>query len=84
MLVESEVENDVSLIVYSLEDMVVGQQVEGDKPIISLHALFGTEGFQTMRVQGKVKNQNMVILVNIGSTHNLVDQGLIKKVRWNL
>ena len=76
MLVKSEVDNDAEPEKFfdcldSLDDTVGGQQDEGHRPIISLHALFSTEGFQTMRIQGHVKNQNMVILVDTGSTYNL-------------
>ena len=89
MLVESEVENDVepdefSDCVESLEDPSGGQQGEGSRPIISLHALSGTDGFQTMRIHGHVKNQKLVILIDTGSTHNFVDQTVIKRVGGHL
>ena len=85
MLVESEGDNDAeheefSDCLDSLDDSSGGQQGEGDRPIIALHALFGTDGFQTMCIQGSVKNQKLVILVDTGSTHNFVDQSVIKRV----
>ena len=64
--------------------MVGGQQVDGDRPIILLHALIGIEWYQTMRVQGKIKNQTVVILVDTGSTHNFMDQLVVRKVGWNI
>ena len=45
---------------------------EGLKRVISLHALLGTGDSQTMRLQGRVKNFFVVILVDSGSTHNFI------------
>ena len=42
-------------------DELGNNQKEEPIPVISLHALIGTTGYHTMRVQGKIKNQ----LVNI-------------------
>ena len=50
-----------------------------DNLVISLHALIGINGYHTMRVQGKIKNQLVSILVDTGSTHNFVDQKIVKK-----
>ena len=58
--------------------------MESDKPVISLYALFRTKGYQTMRVQRRIKNQTVVILVDTGSTHNFMDQAVVKQVGWNL
>ena len=55
----------------SMEEL--GQNV-GDQPTISLHALIGTNDYQTMRMQGKIKNQCLIMLVDTGSTHNFIDQ----------
>ena len=41
---------------------------EEDTPTISLHALTGTTGYHTMRVQAKIKNQLINILIDTGST----------------
>ena len=53
MSVESEPDNDVEIEEFSdcvdyLEDLTGAQPVESDKLVISLHVLFGTEGYQTM------------------------------------
>ena len=55
MLVESELGNEADIeefsdCVDSLEELGSSQASELDKPIISLHALFGTASYQTMRV----------------------------------
>ena len=89
MLVESEVDHENEAEEFSdcmdfLDDPTGGQQVDTDRPIISLHALSGTDGYQTMRIQGKVKNHTMIILVDSGSTHNFVDQAMIRKLGTKL
>ena len=57
-------------------------QGKSDRLVISLHALFSIEGYQTMRVQGKIKNQRVVILVDTCSTHNFVGQTAARKGGW--
>lgn len=37
---------------------------------ISLHALMGHTILQTLRVQGKIRNQTLTVLIDVGSTHN--------------
>ena len=63
----------------NIDDGTVNQK-KGDRPIISLHALTRTIGYRIMRVQGKIKNQLVSILVDTGSTHNFVNQRVIKKI----
>ena len=53
---------------------------ESQKPVISLHAMLGTGDTNTMRLQGRIKNTQLVILVDSGSTHNFMDQTIAKKV----
>ena len=66
-------------------DKLTGEmQKEGDEdssPVISLHALMGTEGCQTMRVMGRIKKQNLVVLIDSGSTHNFLDQTVVKRLK---
>ncbi|OMO94833.1 Retrotransposon gag protein [Corchorus olitorius] len=49
-------------------------------PIITLHAVLGTAGPQTMRVMGKIKNQLVMILMDTGSTHNFLDISMAKRL----
>ena len=51
---------------------------EDQQPIISLHAILGTGDSQTMRLQGKIKNTQLIILVDSGSTHNFMDYALVR------
>ena len=46
--------------------------------------MIGTTDYKTMRVQGKIKNQLISILIDTGSTHNFVDQEVVKKLRVRL
>ena len=77
----SEAETEEFLdCVDSMEEMDT-MPVEADtRPAISLHAMIGTVGYQTMRIQGKVKNQLVIFLVDTGSTHNFVSNSLIKRI----
>ncbi|OMO61381.1 hypothetical protein COLO4_33442, partial [Corchorus olitorius] len=50
------------------------------QPVLSMHALMGTSGPQTMRVIGVVKNQKVIILMDFGSSHNFMDAKIVKKL----
>ncbi|KAA8520263.1 hypothetical protein F0562_014519 [Nyssa sinensis] len=66
----------------SIED-VEGIQPEAEHreaiPEISFHAITGTQHPQTIRVLGKLKNKNVMVLIDGGSTHNFIDQATISK-----
>ena len=63
-----------------MEDLRNNGEVIGSLHAISLHALVGTEGHQTMRIIGKIKNQTMIVLVDSGSSHNFINQKLVKSL----
>ncbi|KAL5554076.1 hypothetical protein UlMin_041477 [Ulmus minor] len=48
-------------------------------PEVSFHTIAGTEHPQTIRVLGKLKNKNVMVLIDGGSTHNFIDQALVSK-----
>ena len=48
-------------------------------PQISLQALHGNVGFQTMRVMGHVGKRQIHILIDSGSTHNFLDEKFAKE-----
>lgn len=48
---------------------------------LSIHALDGTTGLQTLQLLGKLKNRVINILVDTGSTHNFISDSLIKTQR---
>ena len=66
----------------SIED-VEGVQLESKHheaiPEISFHAIAGAEHLQTIRVFGKLKNKNVTVLKDDGSTHNFIDQAIVSK-----
>ncbi|OMO94039.1 hypothetical protein COLO4_16541 [Corchorus olitorius] len=49
-------------------------------PIITLHALLGADGPQTMQVVGKIKNQLVTILIDTASTHNFINTSIAKRL----
>jgi uncharacterized membrane protein len=51
------------------------------KPEISLQAITGSAHPKTMRIVGKIQMQNVVILIDSGSTHNFLDSSIVKKSR---
>ncbi|KAI9197976.1 hypothetical protein LWI28_007868 [Acer negundo] len=49
-------------------------------PEISFHAMAETTHPQTFHINGKVKNKDITILIDGGSTHNFVDQYVVIKI----
>lgn len=45
---------------------------------ISIHAVQGTQGLNTLKVQGMVKGKSVQILIDTGTTHNFLDQAIVK------
>ena len=54
---------------------------EVPKPLVSLYAMLGTKDSQTMRLQGRTKNIQVVILVDSYSSHNFMDLAIAKRTR---
>ncbi|OMP03702.1 Aspartic peptidase, partial [Corchorus olitorius] len=64
-------------------ELVDDSQVQGDSettPIISIYALLGAVGPQTMQVAGNINGKEVTILIDTGSTHNFLDATLAKKL----
>ena len=57
-----------------------------DEPIpeISFHAMAGTNHPQTIRVLGKMKNNDITVLIDGGSTHNFIDQNIVAKYKLHV
>ena len=62
----------------------LGFEMSETKPCISLQAINGIQRFQTMRVIGYVGKKAIQILIDSGSTHNSMDQGLAHKLGCKL
>ena len=61
---------------------VISQQpeVKGNDPVISSHVLWGTDDCQIMKLLGRIKKQFLVMLVDSRSTHNFIDQTVVKRL----
>ena len=55
------------------------QDTQETTPEISFHAMAGTEHPQTLRVSGKLKNKEVIVLIDGGRTHNFIDQSIVSK-----
>ena len=53
-------------------------------PQLSINAMSGCPGFNTMRVNGHVGKKTIHILLDSGSTHNFLDEQLAKKLGYRL
>ncbi|OMO92934.1 Aspartic peptidase [Corchorus olitorius] len=62
-------------------ELLMHDYEDQENPIISLHAILGISGYQTMRVEGKIKPLEVVMLVDSGSTHNFLDYNLAKVLK---
>ncbi|KAK5803002.1 hypothetical protein PVK06_030639 [Gossypium arboreum] len=51
---------------------------EVTSPVISLHALHGSQEHNTMRLLAHIEQTEVIILVDFGSTHNFMDSKLVK------
>lgn len=58
----------------------VGEEEQGGKCEISVHALTVIPGFHTMRVVGYNDKRPLNILIDPGSTHNFIDEELVKQL----
>lgn len=62
-----------------VNDAQIEQDTQETIPGISFHAMAGTEHPQTIRVPGKLKNKEVIVLIDGGSTHNFIDQSIVSK-----
>ncbi|OMO52118.1 Retroviral aspartyl protease [Corchorus olitorius] len=51
------------------QEMVQNDPEFIEQLVVLLHAIYGTSGFQTMRIICKIKNHTLIALVDSGSTH---------------
>ena len=67
-----------------VEQQAMGFEMLEPEPFISLQALNGIQGYQTMRVTGYVGKKAIQILIDTGSTHNFVNQSLAQRLGCKL
>lgn len=61
----------------AVEDVTINTNV-GD---ISIHALTGTHGIHTLKIDGPIKGRAINMLVDTGSTHNFLSNSLVKSLK---
>jgi hypothetical protein len=63
-----------------------GSEIDPDTftPQISINALEGSSGFQTLRVTGKVDKSPLFIMIDSGSTHNFINTQVAKRLSCTL
>jgi predicted aspartyl protease len=73
------------------EEVFQEEEVEAEEtlsrevtPHISLDALEGTVGLNTMKVNGKMDKTTMCILIDSGSTHNFLNTVVVRKLQYQL
>ncbi|KAJ7960249.1 Ty3/gypsy retrotransposon protein [Quillaja saponaria] len=74
---DTEVSNNISIT-------EICEEEQQETPRISLHALWGLDEYQTMKIEGIMNNQPLLILVDSGSTHNFLDGKYAKRVGCRL
>lgn len=67
----------VTEIIQDMEDMLSTEDTPSE---ISLNAMAGTQSFSTVRLQGTIKNCQVSIWVDSGSTHSFIDDKVVKKL----
>lgn len=67
------------------EEIEEAEELEGDdNREISLYALTGLINNKIIKVERKVQEGNLMILIDSGSTHNLLDESTAKKLHCRL
>lgn len=49
-------------------------------PQVSLSAMTGISQPQNLKLKGHIKNNNVVVLIDSGSTHNFLDSTMVKRL----
>ena len=80
MLLEGEEEGEQDK---AKEESVEGGEEE-DIGEISIHALKGVANNKIIKVGGQVKDCNLMILIDSGSTHSFLDESMAKKLKCPL
>ncbi|KAJ7946723.1 Retrotransposon gag protein [Quillaja saponaria] len=61
-----------------------GKALVVEEPVISFHAMLGLGNCKTLKLQGKIKKHSVVMLLNIGSTHNFISVSSARQLKCKL
>ena len=73
--------NDEEVLV---DNTYVNSSTEVDPAEITLYALVGNPTANTMRIKGRIQNQEVVSLIDSGSTHNFLDATVLPVLQLHL
>ena len=82
-----EVEHAQGLRLVKLDDngdVVIELEEQDNKAEITLYALVGNPSPNTMRVKSKIKDQEVMSLLDSGSTHNFLDTAMAMKLKLQI
>ncbi|XP_073024540.1 uncharacterized protein [Primulina eburnea] len=51
-----------------------------EEPVVSIHALTGPQGAQTMQIKGSISRKSLLVLIDSGSTHCFLDKPLAQSL----
>ena len=74
-LIEAKWEDEDGDVEMEIEDVN-----EETAPAISLHVMSRRQGLKTMRIRGVLIGQSVVVLIDTGSTHNLISSRVPQQV----
>ena len=57
---------------------------EEDNGAISLHAIKGVASSKIIKVEGRVQEGTLMVLIDSGSTHSFIDESTAKKMKYPL
>ena len=67
------------------ETLMAGEEgEEQDNGPISLHAIKGVASSKIIKVEGKVPEGSLMVLIDNGSTHSFIDEGTAWKMKCEL
>ena len=59
---------------------IVEPAISTKEAIISLHALSGVSTPQTLKIKNYIKYHHLVVLIDIGSTHNFINRSKVESL----